>query len=189
MADLSLILSPQTPADLAASKGSTNAPLGRAASPVRPIACARASSRITPCPLSRGRHFARRRQSHHADMLRRSSRRCYSGAHRRSGVSLRRHWRSAGPESLETARAADTPWCCWSATNLLWPHGLRSHAERQARVHRPVDPERLLYCELVEGALAGVSGRCGGLGEAPWLSRRVKQAPRSFSMSSVAFSS
>ena len=65
--------------------------------------------------------------------------------------------------SLEAARAAAAGWSSWSATSPITAAWV-SRATPPGRVvlPGPVDPARVLVCELARGAFEGVKGKLRG---------------------------
>ena len=165
MADLSLTLVPQTPADQMAIERLDERAFGpgrfarsayRLREGVEPDYALSFVARVGPP--------ARRRQSHDADPLRQRAR-SPGPAARPFDASIRRFVRAASAKRWSCSR--------WRprvppGTSLVLLVGDEPYYGRMgfAPVPKgrlafcgPVDPERLLYCELVEGAFAEVGGR------------------------------
>ena len=105
------------------------------------------------------RHAAGRLGAADADPHRRDAGAAARAADGRAAVPRARHRLSADRARARGGEGArGTGWWCWSATSPITAGRLQAHPEGQVTMPGPVDPARLLVCELADGAFEGVSG-------------------------------
>ncbi|WOJ90614.1 N-acetyltransferase [Methylocapsa polymorpha] len=161
MADLSLILSPQTPADLAAIERLDERAFGpgrfarsayRLREGVEPDYALSFVARVGTLLVGANRMTPIRCGDHPALLL--------------GPLTVDPAFRSGGIgealvlKSLEAARAAGHALVLLVGDETYYGRmGFAPTPKGKLEFIGPVDPERLLYCELVEGALAGARGK------------------------------